>query len=57
MSKAWNKLRDFSPDLPLILQSEQVDASWGASLQITADTENLVVYMSWTAPRHEGRGS
>ncbi len=46
---AWNTLCDFCPDFPPILQSEQVDASWGKSepvcrLQLTDSTENLVVY-------------
>ncbi len=30
-TKAWNTLCDFCPDFTLILQSEQVDASWGKS--------------------------
>ncbi len=47
--KAWNTLHDFCLDFPLILQSEQVDASWGKSepvcrLQLTDSTENRVVY-------------
>ncbi len=49
VSKNWNTLRDFCPDFSPILQSEQVDASWGKSepvcrLQLTDSTENLVVY-------------
>ncbi len=48
-SEAWNTLHDFWPDFPLILQSEQADASWGKSepvcrLQLTDTTANLVVY-------------
>ncbi len=47
--EAWNTLCDFCLDFPPILQSEQVDASWGKSepvcrLQLTDSTENLVVY-------------
>ncbi len=47
--KAWNILREFCPDFPPILQSEQVAASWGKSepvcrLQLTDSTENHVVY-------------
>ncbi len=49
VTKAWNTLRDFCPDFPPILQSEQVDASWGKSepvcrLLLTDSTENHVVY-------------
>jgi len=45
-AKAWNTLHDFCPDFPPILQSEQVDASWGKSkpvcrLKLTDSTKKI----------------
>ncbi len=43
---AWNTLRNFCPDFPPILQSEQVGASWGKSEPVRFHRKSCIVLWS-----------